>query len=140
MEPQLEENLESFFRQDYPEFTIVFGARNCEDPALGVVDSLQAKYPQVRTRIVVSGEPSWPNAKVYSLSKMIASSADEFFVISDSDVLVRPDFLRNVIPPLLDPKVGLVTCLYRRHSCPRLLVAAGSTGNVDRDAVRRSGG
>jgi ceramide glucosyltransferase len=112
MEPRLEENLESFFRQNYPGFTVVFGARSCEDPALGVVDRLQAKYPQVQTRIVVSGEPSWPNAKVYSLSKMIASSADEFFVISDSDVVVRPDFLRNVIPPLLGPKVGLVTCLY----------------------------
>jgi ceramide glucosyltransferase len=113
MEPQLEENLESFFRQDYPEFAIVFGVRDCEDHALSVVDKLQAKYPRVQTRIVVSGEPSWPNAKVYSLSKMIASSPDEFFVISDSDVLVRPDFLRNVIPPLLDTKVGLVTCLYQ---------------------------
>jgi ceramide glucosyltransferase len=113
MEPRLEENLESFFQQDYPNFTIVFGARSREDQALSVVDRLQARYPQVQTQIVVSGEPSWPNAKVYSLSKMIASSADEFLVISDSDVLVRPDFLRNVIPPLLDPKVGMVTCLYK---------------------------
>ena len=112
-EARLEENLESFFQQDYPNFEIVFGARSSEDQALGVVDKLQAKYPQVPTRIVVSGEPSWPNAKVYSLSKMITSCADEFLVISDSDVLVRPDFLRNVIPPLLNPKVGMVTCLYK---------------------------
>jgi ceramide glucosyltransferase len=113
MEPKLEENLESFFRQDYPEFAIVFGVRNVSDPALRVVDNLQAKYPQVHTRIVIAGEPSWPNAKVYSLSKMIASSVDEFLVISDSDVLAGPDFLRNLIPPLLEPKIGLVTCLYR---------------------------
>lgn len=112
-EARLEENLESFFRQDYPEFAIVFGVRNYEDQALSVVDKLQAKYPQVPTRIVVSGEPSWPNAKVYSLSNMMASCAGQFLVISDSDVLVRPDFLRNVIPPLLNPKVGLVTCLYQ---------------------------
>jgi ceramide glucosyltransferase len=112
-EPRLEQNLESFFRQDYPNFEIVFGARNCEDQALRVVDKLQAKYPQVQTRIVLSGEPPWPNAKVYSLHKMIASCAGEFLVISDSDVLVRPDFLRKVIPPLLNPKVGLVTCLYQ---------------------------
>src|ERR1700693_5754369 len=44
MEPKLEENLESFFRQDYPEFAIVFGVRNCTDPALKVVDKLHAKY------------------------------------------------------------------------------------------------
>jgi ceramide glucosyltransferase len=112
MEPRLEENLESFFRQDYPNFAIIFGLRSREDRALSVVERLQAKHPQVQTRIVVSGEPLWPNAKVYSLNKMIASSAAEFLVISDSDVLVRPDFLRNVIPPLLNPKVGLVTCLY----------------------------
>jgi ceramide glucosyltransferase len=112
MEPQLEQNLESFFRQDYPEFTIVFGTRSGEDPALVVVDKLQSKYPQVRTRKVVSGTPSWPNAKVYSLNKMIASSADDLLVISDSDILVRPDFLRHLIPPLLSPNVGLVTCLY----------------------------
>jgi ceramide glucosyltransferase len=112
-EARLEENLESFFRQDYPEFAIVFGVRNYEDQALSVVDKLQAKYPQVPTRIVVSGEPSWPSAKVYSLSNMMASCAGQFLVISDSDVLVRPDFLRNVIPPLLNPKVGLVTCLYQ---------------------------
>ena len=115
-EARLEENLESFFRQDYPNFEIVFGVRNYEDQALRVVDKLRAKYPQVRTRIVISGEPSWPNAKVYSLSKMMASCAGEFLVISDSDVLAGPDFLRNVIPPLLNPKVGLVTCLY--HGIP----------------------
>src|SRR5450756_3050266 len=97
MEPRLEENLESFFRQDYPNFAIIFGLRSGADRALSVVHRLQAKYPQVQTRIVVSGEPSWPNAKVYSLSRMMASCAGEILVISDSDVLVRPDFLRNVI-------------------------------------------
>ncbi len=75
LEPKLEQNLESFFRQDYPNFVIVFGARSGEDLALTVVERLRAKYPHVHTRTVVSGEPTWPNAKVYSLSKMIASAA-----------------------------------------------------------------
>ena len=44
---------------------------------------------------------------------MIAATNRSYFVISDSDVRVAPDFLRNTIPPLLDPKVGLVTCMYR---------------------------
>src|SRR5437667_893432 len=44
---------------------------------------------------------------------MISISSNDYFVISDSDVEVGPDFLRNVIPPLLDPKNGLVTCVYR---------------------------
>ena len=113
MEPRLEETLESFFRQDYPNFEIIFGARHSKDSSLTVIARLQAKYPQVRTRVVISGDPSWPNAKVFSLAKMMASSDNSFFVISDSDILVGPDFLRNVLPPLLKPNVGLVTCLYR---------------------------
>src|SRR5208283_565664 len=113
MERELERNLESFFQQDYPDFEIVFGARNWDDPALRVVEKLCAKYPQVPTRTVVSGEPFWPNAKVFSLTRMFAGITGSYFVISDSDVLVRPDFLRSVVPPLLDPKVGLVTCLYK---------------------------
>ena len=113
MEPMLEANLESFFRQDYPDFEIIFGARSRDNEALVVVDRLRAKYPDVRTQVVISGDPSWPNAKVFSLAKMIASSDNDYLVISDSDVLVGPDFLRNVVPPLLNPKVGLVTCLYQ---------------------------
>src|SRR5262245_5630035 len=62
MEPQLERNLESFFLQDYPDFEIIFGARYADDPALRIVKTLQEKYPGVRTRIVLCGEPSWPNA------------------------------------------------------------------------------
>lgn len=113
MEPRLAENLESFFQQDYPEFEIIFGARAADNAALRVVEQLQKRYPNVKSRIVLSGAPTWPNAKVFSLDKMIASSSHSYFVISDSDVLVSGDFLRNVIPPLLDKAVGLVTCPYR---------------------------
>jgi ceramide glucosyltransferase len=117
-EPRLEENLESFFLQDYPAFEIVFGCRNSADAALAVVERLRARHPQVAARVVLSGEPQWPSAKVWSLDKMIASSTSRFLVISDSDVLVRPDFLRNVIPPLLEPETGLVTCLYQGIPAP----------------------
>jgi ceramide glucosyltransferase len=113
MEPQLEATLESFFRQDYPDFEIIFGARSRDNEALVVVERLRARYPRVRSHVVISGDPSWPNAKVFSLAAMLASSDNEYLVISDSDVLVGPDFLRNVMPPLLQPKVGLVTCLYQ---------------------------
>ena len=113
-EPRLEENLESFFLQDYPAFEILFACRTADDPALAVVERLCARHPKVAARVVLSGEPHWPNAKVWSLDKMIAASTNAFLVISDSDVLVRSDFLRNVIPPLLQPHsaAGLVTCLY----------------------------
>ncbi len=113
MEARLEENLESFFQQDYPEFEVVLGARDANDAGLQLAEKIRQRYPLVRSRIVASGPPTWPNAKVFSLSKMIPCSTNDFFVISDSDVRVSPDFLRNVIPALLNPNIGLVTCPYR---------------------------
>jgi ceramide glucosyltransferase len=113
MEPQLERNLESFFLQDYPDFELIFAARNVEDPALTIVHTLRRAYPNIRTKIVFSGEPAYPNAKVFSLHMMIAVASGSYLVITDSDVFVQPDCLKQVIVPLLDPAVGVVTCLYR---------------------------
>jgi ceramide glucosyltransferase len=113
MEPRLRENLASFFLQDYPDYEIVLGAREADNAALLAAEEVRQLYPQVKCRIVISGTPTWPNAKVFSLDRMIAASSNDYFVISDSDVVVAPDFLRNVIPPLLDRQVGLVTCPYR---------------------------
>jgi ceramide glucosyltransferase len=113
MELRLEENLESFFQQDYPAFEIIIGARDAGNPALQIAEKVARRYPNVTSRIVISGPPAWPNAKVFSLSKMIPGASNDFLVISDSDVKVGTDFLRNVVPPLLDPAIGLVTCLYK---------------------------
>jgi ceramide glucosyltransferase len=112
MEDRLEENLRSFFEQDYPDFEIFIGARSSDDPAMTTARKLQAEYPHVKSHLMFSGPPQWPNAKVFTLDKMIAESRAEYIVTSDSDVRVGRDFLRNVIPPLLDRKIGLVTCLY----------------------------
>jgi ceramide glucosyltransferase len=113
MEAELEQNLESFFQQDYPDYEIILGARDAENPALQIAEQVRARFPHVKSSVVLSGPPTWPNAKVFSLQKMIAASTRSYFIISDSDVRVSPDFLRNTIPPLLDPKVGLITCMYR---------------------------
>jgi ceramide glucosyltransferase len=122
MEERLEQNLESFFQQDYRDFEIIIGARSIDDPAVALAEKLRLRYPQVKSSVVISGPPDWPNAKVFTLDKMIPLSGNDFFVISDSDVRVERDFLRNVIPPLVsqelnqklgERKLGMVTCLYR---------------------------
>jgi ceramide glucosyltransferase len=113
MEERLEQNLESFFQQDYPEFEIIIGSRSADDPAIAIAAQLRLRYPKVNSRVVISGPPDWPNAKVFTLNTMIPLSRNDFFVISDSDVRVERNFLRNVIPPLFDQKLGLVTCMYR---------------------------
>jgi len=113
LEPQLERNLESFFLQDYPDFEIIFGARHAGDPALKVVDALRRKYPHVRSRVVLSGEPEYPNAKVFALEKMVRCAAASYLVITDSDVSVSRLCVREVVAPLLEPGNAVVTCLYR---------------------------
>ncbi|MGH9581301.1 MAG: bacteriohopanetetrol glucosamine biosynthesis glycosyltransferase HpnI [Terriglobales bacterium] len=113
MEPRLEQHLESFFLQDYPAFEIIFGARAADDPALTVVETLRRRHPHVPVQVVLSGEPPWPNAKVWSLQKMVAAAAHDLLVISDSDVRVAPRYLAEVCAPLRHSNVGLVTCIYR---------------------------
>jgi ceramide glucosyltransferase len=113
MEPGLEEHLTSFFEQQYPEYEIIFGARHADDPALDVARRISEKYPSVPVKIAVAGEPWRPNAKVCSLAKMYDSASHDYLIISDSDVRVDPNYIVDVVQPMLDPKVGMVTCLYR---------------------------
>jgi ceramide glucosyltransferase len=113
LEPRLERNLESFFLQDYPDFELIFGARDANDPSLKIVETLRFKHPRVKSSIVLSGEPEYPNAKVFALTKMAPRANSPYIVITDSDVCVAPNCLREVIAPLLDESNGVVTCLYR---------------------------
>jgi ceramide glucosyltransferase len=112
LEAQLKENIESFFRQDYPDYEILFAADEANDPALDVVREVCTRYPHIRTRVLVTGTP-WPNPVVYSFHCMAEAAAHEILVTTDSDVEVDPRYLREVVAPLLDPKVGMVTCVYR---------------------------
>ena len=121
-EPDLEAHLESFFEQDYPEFEIIFCARSDQDPGLEIARRVAARYPKIRSRFLCSGNPPYANAKAWSLERMQGAAAHRFFVVSDSDVSVTPDYLKAVMAPFADPQVGLVTCLYRgveigRASC-----------------------
>ncbi|MGA8764515.1 MAG: glycosyltransferase [Candidatus Sulfotelmatobacter sp.] len=112
LEAQLKENIESFFRQDYPGFEILFAAENADDPALDVVREVCARYPGIRSRVLVASGP-WPNPVVYAFHSMAEAAAHEILVTADSDVEVSPRYLREIVPPVLDPKVGMVTCVYR---------------------------
>ena len=112
LEARLKENIESFFRQDYPNYEILFAADEADDAALQVVREVCARYPHIPTRILVTGTP-WPNPVVYAFHRMAEAAAHEILVTTDSDVEVDSGYLRKIVPPLLDPKVGMVTCVYR---------------------------
>jgi ceramide glucosyltransferase len=125
----LEDNLRTFFEQDYLEHVaraggvtvkdgvsrveVLFCARNAADEGLEIARRVAAEYPEIMTRFVTSGEPWAANAKVCSLAEMAKSATHDLWVISDSDVRVTPDYLRRVVLPFEDERVGCATCLYR---------------------------
>ena len=109
----LEGNLRTFFEQDYPDFEILFAVRRDDDPAIAVVRKLQSEYPQVSSRLFVTGEPPYPNAKVFSLHTMMQQAAHDLCVMSDSDIRVTSSLLQTVAAEFRDPSLGLSTCPYR---------------------------
>ncbi len=109
----LEENLRSFFEQNYPSFEILFAVRSASDPAIAVAEGLRARYPAIPSRLIVTGEPPYPNAKVYSLDRMLAAAAHDLIVMSDSDIRVDPTMLSTLAAEFADPALGMATCPYR---------------------------
>jgi ceramide glucosyltransferase len=109
----LESNLRTFFEQDYPAFEILFAVRDANDPACNVVRRLQQTYPRISSRLLITGDPPYPNAKVFSLDHMLVAAANDLVVMSDSDIRVTPDFLRTVAAEFQDPGIGVATCPYR---------------------------
>jgi ceramide glucosyltransferase len=109
----LESNLRTFFEQDYPAFEMLFAVRHRDDAAVAVIEKLQAQYPRVESKLLVTGEPPYPNAKVFSLDRMLRVAAHDLIVMSDSDTRVEPHLLRSIAAEFQDPKLGIATCPYR---------------------------
>ena len=112
LDPDAYENFASFCRQDYPEFEIVFCVGDRDDPVLPVIEKLTRDFPERTIRVLFGSGRTATNDKVAKLVRMVSEAQYEVVVITDSDVRVKPDYLRTVVAPLANPKVGAVTCLY----------------------------
>jgi ceramide glucosyltransferase len=116
----LEDNLRTFFQQKYPEYEILLAVRSPEDPAIGVVERVRAAFPAVPSRLIVTGEPPYPNAKVFSLDRMLAAARHDLLLMADSDVRATPALLDTIAAEFQDPAVGLITCPYRAVAGPSI--------------------
>ena len=112
------ENYVGFCRQDYPHYQIVFGARDPQDSSITIVEKLIENFPNRDIALVISDNTIGQNLKVSNLQNMLARAKHERIVIVDSDIRVSGDYLRKVLAPLSDQRVGLVTCLYRAAETP----------------------
>ena len=102
IDPDAYENFASFCRQDYPDYEILFCVDGKDDPAVPILERLAREFPERRIRVLYGSERIASNDKVAKLARLVSEASHEHVVISDSDVRVRPDYLRRVIAPLAD--------------------------------------
>src|SRR5262249_26605682 len=114
----LEENLLSLCRQDHPEYQIVLSVQRTDDPSLPLLRRLAREFPDRVTLVI---EPSEPvvNGKVQNLVSALGAARHDTLVISDSDVRLKPGYLREMVGPLADPQMGYVCSLYRSVAADR---------------------
>jgi ceramide glucosyltransferase len=107
------ENFTSFCTQDYPDYEILFGVGDGGDPAVPLIRRLMAEFPQKQIRIFVGSERIGANRKVNMQVRLAHEAQHEILVLTDGDIRVSRNYLREVIAPLGDRKVGAVTSFYR---------------------------
>lgn len=110
------EKLASFCQQHYPTYQIIFGVREKNDPAIAVVKQIIQDFPKIDIQLVIDDRVIGNNLKVSNLANIAPRVRHDFLLISDSDIKVGPNYLQNIIQPMQDDQIGLVTCLYRSQA------------------------
>ncbi len=110
-EPELYENLKSFFQLDYPDYQLVFGLSESAD-GVALIRRLMQEFPDRPVAINIDNRINGSNPKISKIINMFGEARHEILVMADSDIRVAPDYLKQIVAPLADPAVGGVTCLY----------------------------
>src|SRR6202451_3980851 len=112
LDPGAYENFASFCKQDYPDYELLFCVGEEDDPVVPILQKLARDFPERRIRVLFGSGGRGSNDKVVKLARLVSEAQHEIIVINDSDVRVQPDYLRTIVAPLANPKVGAVTCFY----------------------------
>ncbi|MCU1240612.1 MAG: hypothetical protein JWO71_1338 [Candidatus Acidoferrum typicum] len=107
------ENFASFCGQEYANYEILFGAGDETDPAVPLIQRLITDFPQRRIRLFIGAEQIGANRKVNMLVRLAHEAQHEILVLTDGDIRLAPTYLRQVVAPFADRRVGAVTSFYR---------------------------
>ena len=112
-EPGLPARLAAFCRQDYAApIQILCGTQDRSVSTAAMVQALEAEFPDKIIELVVEPRSHGVNRKVSNLVNIMPRARHDTLVLSDSDIVVDPRYLRDVTALLSLPGVGAVTCLY----------------------------
>ncbi len=113
LDDHLFDNLASFCNQDYERFEILFSLQDPNDPAFRVVQKIKEKFPDREISVTIEGCEEGRNPKVNNMLPAYRKARYPYLLISDSNVMVEPDYLKRIIQPMKDPRTGLVTNLIK---------------------------
>lgn len=107
------ENYASFCHQDYPDYEILFAVNDASDAAIPHIQRLIAEFPTRKIRLLVGAENLGANRKVNKLARLSREAQHEILALTDGDVRVGPNYLREVVAPFAGETTGVVTSFYR---------------------------
>ena len=113
MEKNLAENLRSACLQDYPHYQVLFSIQDPHDPARPLIEALRDEFGPERVTVVIGDVVRGPNGKVNNLLGALPEARHELLVLSDSDALLDPHYLKAIVAPFADDQVGVVCTPFR---------------------------
>lgn len=113
LEKNLRENLRSTCMQEYPKFQVVFSVQKCDDPAIPLLSEIRQEFGSELVTVAVENLRLGTNGKINNMAGGLRCARHDILVISDSDVQLRPDYLKTIVAPLADPRIGCVCTLYK---------------------------
>ena len=120
LEKSIHENLSTACRQNYPRYEVIFSVQDSADPALPFLARIRGENPTVPIQIVVDRASAGPNGKVSNLLNATGHATGRVLVYSDSDMRLEPNYLRTIVAPLANPRVGIACTVYRAEGADNL--------------------
>jgi len=126
------ENYSSFCRLNYPDYELLFAVNDAADPSVPLIHRLIAEFPGRTIRLLVGAENLGANRKVNKLARLSHEAQHEILALTDGDVRVGPNYLREVVAPFVYESAGAVTSFYRsvaEHNLGAELEAIGASSD-----------